>query len=512
MQYAMLATRSILLLLLLFGVVANTYVFFLPHNLIADEEGYLGQLLAVIQGWEVQGGYRTYVYPLLLPLGLLPVKLLGFDSVSELVLGARILNWITLWVALALTFFIARHLFDVKTGLVSVVLLVFCWYWTLSGRSMMMDVPSSMWLWASFYFVVLGVRRVRNIVLAVLCGSIAFFTKFQTAPALAVIGLLLVLSPAARGVRERNLLLALLSAGSASALWGAIDWATHGVPFGSLIEFAGYNFGNQEAFIEKYGPCKPINFYLLSVPHIFSYLFPVVLIVGIYPVVKRPSGAVSMLLVVLAYVLVLHLLCHKQLRYLITVLPMLIIIGASGIVWLGEQSEWLAKHLQIRVPAIESVTVLTLVMLSIISFAPRHHLAQMWAREDSCMEFVAAIKPQFAKWAGDDKIALVAGCNLPKGTLRGYDLSYVNKGIDEYTRERARTRFLAEVDNYGVIVTAHGDEYHSLVTEKMTQAFCVVAQSPHGEYLVHARVPAVGESGMAPVNDERPDNAHDRAN
>ncbi len=51
---------------LIIGIPLNFYVFFLPYNFIADETGYIHQVLTAVEGEPRGGNIRSFVYPFLL--------------------------------------------------------------------------------------------------------------------------------------------------------------------------------------------------------------------------------------------------------------------------------------------------------------------------------------------------------------------------------------------------------------------------------------------------------------
>lgn len=326
-----------LLLCIALGVLVGAVLFFAPYDLIADEGEYLDEIVSLARGEPKGWIIRSFVYPVLLAPAVLIADALGFDDPESLTHAARLLNWVPPWLSAALAYAIAARVHSRRAGFLAAIFLLCSWAWILNARRVMMDVPSAFWLIAALYFLLLGADRPRNVVLAVVAGSMAVFTKFQSAPATAMIGLLLIAAPSARGVRLRNLGLAALTAAGMLIIYAAVDVATYGTPFISIIEFVRYNFSGEE-FVAQYGACESLLYYATEGPaNVYSYLFPLFFVAGAAVCLTSNTGSRLVLLVAAAQLLALHLTCHKQTRYLVQIAPMLAIIGSLGLMWMMDR-------------------------------------------------------------------------------------------------------------------------------------------------------------------------------
>lgn len=474
-----------LVALLIIGILLNFYVFFLPYNFIADETGYIHQVLTTVEGEPRGWNIRSFVYPFLLSSGLFLGKWLGLGASADLLMLMRLENWLAAWVAIGLTFWFGRRLYGRQVGLLATVFMVFSWFWILASKRVMMDVPAAMWLLGSLA-AAHGAARDERVLLATVLGALAVFTKFQTGPAVVAIGLLLLTAPEAKGRRTRNLIISAATAAVMLAVFAVVDWLSFGRPFSSLINFYAYHFGDVATFQSIYGACLPPWAYLEALPALYSYVFPLLIAAGVVLSLAHWRRSYQPLIVVAAYLLVLHFVCYKDQRYLTMISPYLAIFGSYGVVRLIA----LGRDLCGRVPAhLSSIRVMVtpgavaFVVLLLASFVPRNQIDDLFSLKEPCWPFVAKLVAEYRAAV----VATVVPCGVPNALVGKQDIRWVNTGINVYTRERARRYFVHALDRYELVILKPNGWHEEYLLNNHSAEFELFAKSVYGTYAAYAR-------------------------
>lgn len=271
--------------------------------------------------WEFELGGRSWLFPGLLAAWIKLLSLVGFDRAAELVVGAKMLMAAISVLGIYGAMRLARALAGPTAGWLAGLFAAGFPLLLLFGSRCMGETVSGTLL----VFVALAlVRRGRyDAWLAGALGGVTIFLRYPNG--LVLIGFGVMLAAAHRGEDLRRFVLAGLAAGWAG---GLLDWLTWGSPFHSVIVNLRYNMAYQDLHYGEF----PADFFLASG---WTSTGPVlaVLALGLLAALRRSPGLV---LTGLAYIAVHSLITHKEMRFLLPVLPLLLALAAVGLVRLLE--------------------------------------------------------------------------------------------------------------------------------------------------------------------------------
>jgi hypothetical protein len=268
-----------------------------------------------VLAWEFEEGARSWLFPAVIGTLLKALDAAGLHSAIALVTGAKLamagVSLLGVYGTVCLARRLGGEVAGWSAGLFAAAfpaLLVF-------GSRCMAEVASGTLL----VFAALAlVRRGRHD--AWLAGTMAAVAVFLRYPnGLVLLGFAAMLLGPDRRENLRRFLLASLAIG---ALGGLLDWATWGAPFHSLRAYVAYNVEHQAAL---YGTA-PAWFYGATGWTATGPAFAV-LACGVLVAVRRWPG---LALTALGYVAVHSAIGHKELRFLLPVLPLLLALAAAG--------------------------------------------------------------------------------------------------------------------------------------------------------------------------------------
>ncbi|MEE9547049.1 MAG: hypothetical protein V3V65_06070, partial [Hyphomicrobium sp.] len=192
------------------------------------------------------------------------------------------------------------------------------------------------------------------------------------------------------------------------------------------------------------------------------------------------------LIVVAAYLLALHFACYKNARYLIIISPYLAIFGSYGIVRLIA----LGRDLCGRVPAhLSSIRVMVtpgavaFVMLILASFVPRNQIDDLFSLGEPCWPFVAKLVAEYRAAV----VATVVPCGVPNALVGIQGITWVDGGINVYTRERARRKFVHALVRYELVILKANGWHEEYLLNNHSADFELGAKSVYGTYAAYAR-------------------------
>ena len=323
--------------LILIATVVRAWLAFTEHSIFWPDEVYqsLEQAHRLSFGvglipWEFRDGARNWIFPTLIAGVWRAASWAGVESSLALVGLARLAvvlgTGVTLWLSARLSARLASPRAALMTVLVLSVLpasLVF------SYRTLSESVSAPLVALSALQLLDRSPRR------AIAAGTcIAFATLLRYQNGLFGLGFLVWLF-SERRTREA---LAFCGAGAAAFFAGGLlDWVTWGQPFHSLITYVNFNLvrGGSSTF-----GVEPAWFYaqsLWSSTGATSVILAALAIVG-----SRRVPALAW--TVLGYIAVHSLIPHKELRFLMPVLPLVsVLVGLGGedvLAAAGRQSAW----------------------------------------------------------------------------------------------------------------------------------------------------------------------------
>ena len=327
--------------------------------------------------WEFQLGARSWLFPGLLAGVLRVGDLLGLSSAAGLVLLTKAFMVAVGLASVAATMRLAAAVAGPRAGMVAGVLVaVFPPHLVLAGKCMSETVCAALvtvagWLWleAQRNGIAPATGRLSRQRLA---GALTVTATFvRPSVALVSLGLLLALLALRQRQQARAHGEGMLLAGAAA---GALDWLTWGAPFHSLWRHLHYNVIQGRA--ADYGS-EPLTFYLSA---LWTSTAPALLLVvpGLvltWRLTTHADRTRPLLLIVLGYLVVHSLLPHKELRFLMPVMPLALALAAMG---LERGWRWWAD--QSRGATVTGAILLILLSGTMIARAPRLTYADMGER------------------------------------------------------------------------------------------------------------------------------------
>ena len=268
--------------------------------------------------WEFRDGARSWLYPGIIGLFWKAAGALGVTSALTLVrlakLGMAALAVLGVWAGMRL----ARlkggpraELLAALFGALCPVLVVFGSRCTTESASGPLVVASAL--------LIEGVSRRRNALLAGASMAIAALFRYQNG--ILAAGFFLVLL----GRRRWRDAFTYLGGGLfVAALGGLLDWKTWGAPFRPLLVYVKFN---TTGGADRWGT-SPFSFFSdhLATSVGLSY---VILALGFFVAAASVSRGIA--LVVLLYVVAHSAVPHKELRFIIPVIPLAVSLAAVGL-------------------------------------------------------------------------------------------------------------------------------------------------------------------------------------
>ena len=272
--------------------------------------------------WEFASGARSWVFPGVLGGVLQVARAVAGDDVRLPVLAGRgfmaLLSGVTVW----LTARLGRRLAGPPAGLWAALLLAAFPGWILFAGRCLSETASAPLLLAAVLLLLpapdRGARGRAAFAAGVLVAT-ACLLRYQNG--IVLLGLLAWLA----FERRADDALRCLAGATGGALAGAVlDWLTWGRPFHSLIAYVDFNLleGGSSGF-----GVQPAAFYLAK---LWSSAGPAALVVGVL-MLRGGRRAPALLLLVVAYVALHSCVPHKELRFLVAVIPIAMALAGAGI-------------------------------------------------------------------------------------------------------------------------------------------------------------------------------------
>jgi hypothetical protein len=187
-------------------------------------------------------------------------------------------------------------------------------------------------LMAGFYYVLKSEEGRRNAFLAGACFALAFVFRYQTLTASGFVGVVLLFQRRFKDV----LLVAAGFAVAALVVQGSADTFAWGYPFASFIEYVRYNATHGEDYTT--GPWY--NYILL----ILGALIPPVSFFFVYGFFRNWRKTLLILIPVLVFFVLHSYFPNKQERFILPVLPLIIVLGMVGWEEYVRQSPFWSRH------------------------------------------------------------------------------------------------------------------------------------------------------------------------
>ena len=263
--------------------------------------------------WEFRSASRTAFLPTVLE----PIYRIGASAAVHRFLQSAFfcaLSVIPVWVAFAW----GGRLFGPPGAVLASALMALWFELVYFAPKATADAVCSYFLLAGLYLS----RRdaaPRAVALAGFCLTIALALRIQIAPAIAV-ALTIALWPPGR---TRRLALA-GGAAAGLAIAAAIEWRWWGVPFQGQIGYLAMEFTRHSS---RYFAREPFVFFIKQYVLMYGLALPVI----VWLVYRGARHAPGLLVVALAVVVPFHFVGHKEYRFVVAALPMVVLLmGLAG--------------------------------------------------------------------------------------------------------------------------------------------------------------------------------------
>jgi hypothetical protein len=327
---------------LAFASAACAWAIVAEHGVVWPDEVYqsLEQAHRLVFGfgylpWEFDVGARSWVFPGLLAAPIALVEAVGLDAPSAPVMAARTAMALVSVGTVALTMRLAGKLRGSDAALVAGILGAAFPLSLLFATRCMSEVASAPCLLGAA--ILTRAPTPRRAGFGGALAALACFLRFQNG--IVAVGLFVLLL-----LEKPRTLAGWYAAGAAvvAAAGGMLDALTWGQPFHSLFAYVGFNLsGKADAF-----GVAPFWFYATALARSTG---PALLVVVLgWAFAARPH--MKLAIVVAVYVLVHAIVPHKELRFLMPVVPLALALAAAGLV---DFAAWLEARIERRrVPAL----------------------------------------------------------------------------------------------------------------------------------------------------------------
>jgi hypothetical protein len=282
---------------------------------------------------------RPLVWPIILgtawKIGLNPIV---WGKIITYLMGAA---------TIILTYFIGKETFGKKTGLIASILLAFTPIFFLTNAQLLSELPST-------FFAILGVYLFikKKYFISGLIMGIAFMTRFLQMYTLMI---LLVFIAIIYYKKEKQIIKNCISFISGSLIFtlpylilNTILYKNPLYPFiiqGYLARYTGWMWW------------EPMSFYFTGLLK-ENYLFIFALIGAIIIIKNRNKKQLAILSILALYAIFYSIIAHKEMRFLISLLPYLFLAAAYGIVKLTD----MVLVRKARIPAIALLLLAFMIM------------------------------------------------------------------------------------------------------------------------------------------------------
>lgn len=366
--------------------------------------------------WEFRAGARHWLLPGLLT----PILGLGEMLGVAPVLAARAAMAVLSGLTVSLTIRAGTSLGSPRVGWFGGLLLAAFPPFLVLGTRCLSEVPSACLLALVLCLCTRPPAR-RAMVLAGVAAGAMFFVRYTNAP-------LLWLPLALAWQQSRRQALTFAGALSATlAMGGAVDWLTWGSPFASLTRYLAFNLVEGQS--QHFGTA-PGTFYAVTVYWVAGPVILVWLAAAAMGACRLPLLAAA----VLAYVAVLSLVGHKELRFLYPAAPGFFLLAGVGLDRIARRTDGIAA-----VPYLTTIATVVLAgtMAARSIILTRHAFGYQQQGSLSVWRFRDAHNRLLWEAAGSAQLCGLAAMGLGPLNLGGY--AYLHRPVpfldpDQYER------------------------------------------------------------------------------
>jgi hypothetical protein len=272
------------------------------------------------QAWVDRGGVfgHSFVYPAIHYALFNGLEVLGIQDPQTTMYVVRFLHALYSLLVVYFGFKIAEILSD--RAVAKKVGLILALFWALPFLSVrnLIEVVCIPPLMAGCYYALISDKKLRNAFIAGLWLGLAFVFRYQTLSLTGTLGIMFLFQ---KKFRE----MALVAIGFlviVLVIQGSMDTFAWGYPFASFIEYIRYNMTHSEDYTT--GPWY--NYTLL----ILGSLIPPLSVFLLYGFIKNWKKTLLLLVPVLVFFVLHSSFPNKQERFILPVLPLILVLGVVG--------------------------------------------------------------------------------------------------------------------------------------------------------------------------------------
>ncbi len=326
-----------------------------------------------IQSWEFLAAARSALYPAF----VVAIFWLDATAATRQALMAALFTLISL-IPVAVAFHWAAHAYGLRGGLIAAFMMGTWFELVYFAPKPTGDAVSSYFFLAAIFFARPSARAI-SVALAGFCLCLTLALRMQIAPAIGVALLLALL------VDWRTRVLPLAGGIAVAALLvGTIEWAWWGVPFLGHYNYLRLEFAQDVS--SQFGR-QPLTFYAKNYVLFYGAALPIVALLAWRGAVKAPV----LLIAAIALALPFHFIPHKEYRFLVVAVPVLVLLMGIGAADLASRTPTLMKTGALSIGAAAWLVAMVAISLG-DSYRPywvldRNHIwafREVGSRPDAC--------------------------------------------------------------------------------------------------------------------------------
>jgi GPI mannosyltransferase 3 len=270
--------------------------------------------------WEYAGGYRSWALPGILAGYLRASSLLGLHSGLALMCSVKVLLALIGVATIALTMILAWRIGGSTASLIAASLSIAFPMLLVFGNHSFSESFSVPLVTAAAALVVTSTTSVQAARIAGLVAGASALIRPQNAVFVVALFVVMALRPAKRPAAQFGFLVV-----GVAIFAGALDWITWGKPFVSYWRY--FQADRHSISFKDVSGASPWNFYLTKLVSSNSLLVGIV-VIGLILVARRLPGFVT---IVFSYIVIHSFIIHKELRFILPIIPLALALAAIGI-------------------------------------------------------------------------------------------------------------------------------------------------------------------------------------
>ena len=289
------------------------------------------QYFTYLTGRTIPHGH-SIVYPSLQYLLFNCLELIGIRDPQSKMYIVRFVHAVYSLLIVYYGYKIAEALSDRTTARKAGLILALFWPLPFLGVRNLIEVICIPPLMAGMYYAVTSRSTMKNAFTAGLWLGLAFVFRYQTLLVTGTVGLVFLF----RKEFRHTFWCAIGFLLSVFVVQGSVDIFAWGYPFASFIEYVRYNFAHGEDYTT--GPWY--NYLLL----VFGTLLPPLSALLIYGFLRNWKKAAIVVFPVLVFFMLHSYFPNKQERFILPVVPLILVLGIVGVEELRRKSAYWIRH------------------------------------------------------------------------------------------------------------------------------------------------------------------------